>query len=308
MRYRVLIRDFKNKFFSLAAGGNIKQARKKRIPGNKARYFCRFLSRKFLKLTAWVIIGLNLLPTPAFSQMEFYYFNPDSLQSNLGRLKAEMDLLFSREKIHIIFQPFAHFTDFDRKARQEQPTYLFLPSWYLVLNQKELHLRPLLTPSLKGERFYKKILIIAGNSDLSLQNITHQSLALTSIGPEKNKILNELLFSAHDIEAGQLNTVIVPKDTDALFALMLGQVDMALVVEENYKNIITINPRIAKTVKIIAETKPIPMPVLCFHGKKASTQDVEKIKRIFLNAVKAGGGEVSIMEMLNIDEWQTIKN
>lgn len=222
--------------------------------------------------------------TSAFSRLELYYFNPDSMQSNLSRLKAEMDILFSRADIPVSFQAFARLTDFDRNIREKQPAYLFLPSWYFSQHKDQLDVRPFLLPSRKGENHYSKILLVANNSGLSLKNIKKHTLAMTSIGPQKEDILNAILFKELGIDAADLNTIIVPKDTDALFALSLGQVDMALVVKDNLESIGKINPRITQAVKPIAETKPIPMPIFCFYTDKVSEKDVEDFKRVFLQA------------------------
>lgn len=266
-----------------------------------------------MKITRYFIFGIVFMAfmvvavpcTHAFSRFELYYFNPDSLQSNLSLLKAEMDTLFINANIPVSFQAFARLSDFDRNIKEKQPAYLFLPSWYFSLHKDQLDFRPFLLPSRKGANHYSKILLVAKNSDITLKNIKKHTLAMTSIGPQKEDILNEILFAEHGIDATDLNTIIVPKDTDALFALALGQVDMALVVKDNLESIGKINPRITQAVRPIAETKPIPMPILCFFTKKASKEDVEAFKRIFVQATYKDIRQ-SIMEMLNIDEWQAI--
>lgn len=266
-----------------------------------------------MKNTRFFMIGIVFMAfmvaaapaRPAFSRLELYYFNPDSLQSNLSRLKAEMDTLFLRAEIPISFQAFARLTDFDRNIREKQPAYMFLPSWYFSLNKDQLDIHPFLLPLRRGENHYSKILLVAKNSGLTLKNITKHTLAMTSIGPQKEDILNSILFKELGIDAADLNTIIVPKDTDALFALSLGQVDMALVVKDNLDSIGKINPRITQAVKPIAETKPIPMPIFCFYREKASKDDVEAFKNVFVQSTHKGIRH-NMMEMLNIDEWQAI--
>lgn len=266
-----------------------------------------------MRITRYVISGIVFMAimamsvpcSHAFSRLELYYFNPDSLQSNLSRLKAEMDTFFLSANMPISFQAFARLSDFDRNIKEKQPAYLFLPSWYFSLHKDQLDIRPFLLPQRNGLTHYSKILLVSKNSDLTLKTIKKHTLAMTSIGPQKEEILNQILFKEHNIDAANLNTIIVPKDTDALFALSLGQVDMALVVKENLESIGRINPRITQAVKPIAETKPIPMPMLCFYTDKVSEKDVEALKSAFVLGTYKDIRQ-NVMEMLNIDEWKPI--
>ncbi len=259
-------------------------------------------------MVAGIIILLPVVLSAGGSSLsEFYYFNPDSPQSNLSRLKREMDSFFSQIDYPIAFQPFARLFDFDQKLKEKRPAFIFLPEWYLQKYGNELQLRPFLVPVRKTKCSYHKVLLVAKHSDINLKNLKNHSLAMTSLGPEGETILNKILFSDHGIDARELNTVVVPKDSDALFALVLGQVDMALVVKDNMEQIAMINPRILQTVRSLVESTPIPMPVLCYSEGAASPVEIQKIKEIFVNADKKEM-RVKIMRMLNIDEWQTYPN
>jgi ABC-type phosphate/phosphonate transport system substrate-binding protein len=123
------------------------------------------------------------------------------------------------------------------------------------------------------------------------------------MGPDGNAILDTILFSPHGMTAANINAIIVPKDTDALFALALGQVDMALVAERSLKLISKINPNILHRVHPLLESKPIPMPVLCYTKGVATAADVQKLKRLFLDT-RNKESRLLIMEMLQINGWQ----
>jgi ABC transporter, phosphonate, periplasmic substrate-binding protein len=235
---------------------------------------------------------------------ELFYFNPDSPQSNLSRLKRDMDHFLSEAGIPITFQPFTHLVDFERQLKENPPAFLFVPRWYVKKYGAALKLHPLLVPVRKGAAFYRKILLGSDHANLKAVQTPHPRVAMTSMGPDGDAMLNAILFSPHGVAAGKINAIIVPKDIDALFALALGQVDMALVVKENMEMIAKINPNILNSVRPLLESEPIPMPVLCFTEGVASTSDIKELKVLFLNG-KAQESRSTIMEMLQINGWQT---
>ncbi len=242
-----------------------------------------------------------------FRPIELFYFNPDAPQSNLSRLKRDMDKFLSKAGFPISFQPFAHLVDFETQIRKTPPGFLFVPEWYLKRYGAKLNLRPLLIPVRKGEASYRKVLLGTEHMELDFSRVPHPTVAMTSMGPDGEAALNAMLFSPHGVTAGKVNPIIVPKDTDALFALALGQVDMALVVKENLDLIAKINPNILRSVRPLLESEPIPMPVLCFTERVVSASAVRKLKALFLNG-KAEESRLRIMEMLQINEWQIVNN
>jgi hypothetical protein len=234
---------------------------------------------------------------------ELFYFNPDSPQNNLSRLKRNMDdFLFSAD-IPITFQPFTHLVDLENQLEVKPPAFLFVPQWYFDKFGAKLNLHPLLIPVRKGTASYRKILLGMKNTRLNRVRVPHATLAMTSMGPDGNTTLDSILFSPHGVVSRNISAIIVPKDADALFALALGQVDMALVVKENMDLIAKINPNILQSVYPLLESKPIPMPLLCYIEGVASPSTIQKLKRLLLG----GGARESyaiIMEMLQINGWQ----
>lgn len=238
--------------------------------------------------------------------LALFYFNPDSPQNNLSRLKRNMDDFLSDNDIPITFQPFTHLVDLENQLNAAPPAFLFVPQWYFEKYGARLNLHPLLIPVRKGTAFYRKILLGIKNTNFKRHRLPQATMAMTSMGPDGNTTLDSILFSPHGVAARNINTIIVPKDADALFALALGQVDMALVVKENIDQIAKINPNILQAVHPLFESKPIPMPLLCYVEGVASPSDVQELKRLLLE----GGTQESyatIMEMLQINGWQTIQ-
>ncbi|CAK8711503.1 ABC-type phosphate/phosphonate transport system, substrate-binding protein [Candidatus Electrothrix laxa] len=233
---------------------------------------------------------------------KFYYFNPDSSQSNLARLKKEMERFLNKKDLVLNFQPFAKYHDFHREMQAGLPAFVFLPDWYYQQNKKNSKLKPLLQPLRKGQATYRKILLTTQDSMLTLQGLRDKVLAMTTMGNEDPELLNRLIFNKFKIKSNSLNIIATPKDSDALFALAVRQVDAALVSENNLQRIGKINPRILKIVRQLAESQPIPMPILCTGNGKTLDKKIIKLKKIFLEA-KYSDDSANLMDMLQIDAW-----
>ena len=92
------------------------------------------------------------------------------------------------------------------------------------------------------------------------------------------------------------------KDTDAIFAVALGQVDSALVASFNLSKLQQINPRLTAAVYTAAESKPILLPVLCYIKGTISQGDLQLIKQQFMHAAQPE--QKSLLEILHIDAWR----
>jgi hypothetical protein len=234
---------------------------------------------------------------------ELYFFNPDCAQSNLGHLKTEIESFFERSGYPVSFQAFSYQTDFDTKINEQQPKFLFAPEWYIKKYEQKLKIKPFLVPVYKGETTYRKVLLVAKDSPITLDTIENHSLAMTSAGPNSGKFLNRILFPNQHEKTCPLRPVIVPKSTDALFALFLGQVDSALVVQEQLDNLEKVLPRIVGGVRPLVISKPIPRPMLCYSEKLVTKREVEEFKTIFLGNKNKKVRNI-LSGLLQIDEWQ----
>lgn len=266
--------------------------------------------RKRVAIGLSLLLAVMLLYGVAWVQSHaamLYYFNPDSPQSNLSRLKRGMDDFLSKAKFPITFQPFSHLVDFEQQFNGMPPSFIFVPQWYIDKYGAKMKLQPLLVPVHKGETSYRKILLETKHPNRDLAKSVSVTLAMTSMGPDGDTMLKSILFPPHGVPADKINPIIVPKDFDALFALALGQVDMALVVKNNLDQVASLNPNILRTVRPLMESEPIPMPVLCYVEGVATAEHIEEIKALFINS-KAKKNRSTIMEMLQINEWQVITN
>ncbi len=263
------------------------------------------LLRLFFILAA---LSFTCVCTPRSAQSEtigFFFFNPDSSQSNPIRLKREMDSTLSLLEFPVSFQSFTHLNDFQKQFTESKPGLLFVPDWFLQRHQQQHNLQPLLRPVHRGSDTYRKVLLTAQEQSGDTATTNGKSLAMTPLGPAEVELLNEILFAENGQTANGLNIIHVPKDSDALFALALQQVDFALVSRTNLEAMTIQNPNLVKLVRPLAETAPIPNPVLCYVKDKISADQLRAAKNLFLSIPQKAPGN-NVLEMLHIDDWKDI--
>ena len=236
---------------------------------------------------------------------EIYYFNPDSPQSNLGRLKLEFQTYFSDNNFSFTFQPFTHFVDFHRLNNEMRPAFIIVPEWYYRQYGKELGLHPLLVPVRNGLTSYKKVLLASEMVRAADSDYEIITFAMTTMGPDGSTDAIKELVAKELVSVQQLNIISVPKDLDAILALALGQVKMALVGQDNLKTISDANPRIIGKIKKLDRSITVPMPVICYLEGRAESEDVKKLVEAF-NKMTSEHPRNKIMEMLHFDDWQKI--
>jgi len=258
----------------------------------------------------FVILGGQNVCTSTISSnntlpREIYYFNPDSPQSNLGRLKLEFQTYFSDNNFSFTFQPFTHFVDFHRLNNEMRPAFIIVPEWYYRKYGKELGLHPLLVPVRHGLTSYKKVLLASQLTGDAANDYEIITFAMTTMGPDGSSETIKELVSKELVSIQKLNIISVPKDLDAILALVLGQVKMALVAQDNLQIISDANPRIIRTIKKLDRSITVPMPVICYLEGRAESEDVEKLVEAF-KKMTSEHPRNKIMEMLQIDDWKNV--
>lgn len=268
----------------------------------------RFVFQKFSTPCAALLALLFLFFAPQLTgsaaSAHFFYFNPDSGHSNLSALKLMMDTFLAAEGCSFSFQPFTRFRDFDRQVKEAHPSLVFLPEWYLKQDGNDKKFKPFMIPVHKSATTYRKVLLVGADSPLTTDKLARVTMAMTPVGSAGMTMLNEAIFKGNGINPETLNLITTAKDSDALFALTLGQVEAALISEDNLQSIGAINPQILKTVKTIAVSQPISLPVLCYAEGAVASADLDKLRKSLL-AGKNNKDTAQLMELLDIDAWQT---
>ena len=264
-----------------------------------------FMSRRFCSLLLGLF--LVLLGTGAevrageSTPQQLIYFDPDSAQGNLGRLKDELNQFLQRHDLDIQAQPVARIDTFEQLINaQHDPIYLVVPLWYLNKNGGALSLTPLLSPLTDGRPEYHKVIVVRQDSLLQPAELKNKTMAMAAINREAARIeLDKALFNRHGLDTSSPQLILTSRDYDSLIALLLGRVDAAVVVKGSLDRLATVNPAMIQRLKTIAESTALPMPVLCVRGVSPGTATADIIK-VFTHPEQ----QEKFMRILGFDRWQ----
>ena len=92
------------------------------------------------------------------------------------------------------------------------------------------------------------------------------------------------------------------RDLSGLRASLMVRVGVRI-SEDNLEHVGSINPRLLKTVKVLAVSDPLPLPILCYVKGAVPTKEVERMQKALLSG-QNGGKAARVMEMLQIDAWR----
>ncbi len=238
----------------------------------------------------------------SIGKFNFYYFFPDSVQSNFSMLTRGFYSFFDQEKVAGHFQAFTHEVDFQRLVEERKPDLVLVPAWYYERYGEKLGLKPLLTSLREGEHDYTKVLLIRKKDSFAGQGLEGKTVAVTNMGPDTAQQLDHY-FKNKKLNFSKSNVIITPKDADAYYALALGQVDAAVVSKQTILDVSQTNPVLKKTTKEVVVSSPIPMPMICFTEGGMSKQRISELKQFFLQSGKQEQLP-EFMRMLHISGWE----
>jgi ABC transporter, phosphonate, periplasmic substrate-binding protein len=260
-----------------------------------------FRLRTFILLIGTLLLFPSTL-VHSDPKVDFYYFFPDSVQSNFSLLTREIYSFFDQKHVGSHFQAFTHEVDFDRLVRERKPGIVLVPEWYYDRYGKSLELKPLLTSLQQGQTTYTKVLLIHKKASLSSLWLNGKTVAVTNMGPDTGNQLDHY-FKKEKLDFSKSNVIITPKDADAYYALVLGQVDAAVVGIKTIQEVSRTNPIFKEVTQEVAASDPIPMPLLCVTDGIIDGQRVAQLKQLFLQSGKQSPLP-SFMQMLHISGWE----
>lgn len=250
-------------------------------------------------------IPLCIFAVYAAGKLEFYYFNPDSVQSNFSLLSRGFGNFLKQAGLDASFQAFAQKSDFDQRIKDKRPDLVLVPAWYFQQYGQTLGLTPLLASLENGKPNYTKILMVRKAEPFTVDQLKGRTVAMTTMGPNTEELLNENYFKDQGVDFSAMNIIVTPKDADALYALALGQVDAALVGEATLTMVGSANKRLLEATKELVASAPVPTPLLCALPGSADKVEVTRMKEILLE--ENGKGPLpKHTDMLHINGWQKI--
>lgn len=261
--------------------------------------------RALIFLCTGLSVFLCIFAVYAATKIKFYYFNPDSVQSNFSLLSRGFGHFLKQAGLDASFQAFTQKSDFDQRIKDLRPDLILVPSWYFQQYGQSLGLTPLLTSLENGKPSYTKILMVRKAEPYTMEQLKGRTVAMTTMGPNTEELLSENYFKDQGVDFSAMNIIITPKDADALYALALGQVDAALVGQATLNMVGSVNQRVLEATKELAASSPVPTPLLCALPGSADKAEVAKMKEMLLEGSN-NGSSPQHPDMLHINGWQKI--
>lgn len=248
----------------------------------------RALSRTLLLLT------LICSAASASAETRIYYYDPDANLKDIAKLKTEVQSYFRKADPGSSLTAFVRMEDLVSAMKSSPPDFLVAASWFTKAQAARLGYKPLLVGHMGASKSYHKVLIAktgttpADSASLSMVRFGENSSdSLRSLVPDIGKYPN-------------LNVVEVSKDIDAVLAVSFGQVDMALVRQQNIDAIRKVNASAVANLRVLGKSLPIEYPVLS-ASPKTDPELIDKVVKALQSPDVSG--DAGAMDLLGFQGW-----
>jgi hypothetical protein len=243
-----------------------------------------------------------LLEPRRVGETSFYFFSPDWRPPDFSKLTFAVEQALGGGDVHVKFQAFTRYEDFERQVRAQPPTFMIAPAWLEGPGGTSIGatFSVIARPLRNGRSTYRKALMTRSNAD-SIDDLARGSIAATlhSMGSGDP---DAVLGSFH-LASGSARIVPVPKDIDALLALSFGQVDAALVTSEQYEQLARTSPAEAERLRVLAFSSEVGLPPV-FASPAAGEAERDRLVALLgrLREVPSGA---EMLAMLGFDGFES---
>ena len=252
---------------------------------------------------AGLLVALLILfssVTAAPEKITIYFYSAETNINNFKSLKMEFDGYLAQFG-NYEFQPFSDRKTFEEHVRDKAQSLLLVSSWHYANIYQDYGLAPLLVGVRNGQMSQKRILVSlqkANPADIAGAG----QIASASSVPHTTSILSGMF---HEEEAtASFKILTVPKDLDALMSVGFGMAKSALITENSFESLKTINPSLHKKLNIIAESEETLLLIIAAPENFVS--DARELLSILQTMPTDPNGEKRV-RMLGLDDWQPIE-
>ncbi len=249
----------------------------------------------------WMLFLISGFPGTAFSEAEttaIYFHSSETSINNFKSLKIKFDRYLSQFGPYE-FQPVRERTEFEKQIRSRKDCVMLLSSWHYRKIHKTGLCEPVLVGFRNGKKTQKRVLVAPEGYDFRKSHGLKLASA-SSIQHTKSMIKK---MPAIQLDADSLRILTVPKDIDAMMAVSFGMSEAALITENSYNRMKSLNPLLYKRIDIIAKGPESHLMVLAAH--KTCLPQMEKIIRIIQKMSENASGQKQI-RMLGLDGFQNV--
>jgi hypothetical protein len=234
----------------------------------------------------------------------FYFFSPDWRPPDFSKLTFAVEQALASGGVHVAFQAFTRYEDFERQVRAQPPAFMIAPAWLEASAGTSIgaSFAVIARPMRNGRSSYRKALMTRSNAD-SIDDLARGAIAATlhSMGSGDPAAV---LGSFH-LGAGSARIVPVPKDIDALLALSFGQVDAALVTSEQYEQLARTSPAEAELLRVLAFSSEVGLPPV-FASAATDAAERERLTSLLARIREVPNG-ADLLAMLGFDGFESEK-
>jgi hypothetical protein len=234
----------------------------------------------------------------------FYFFSPDWRPPDFSKLTFAVEQALASGGVHVAFQAFTRYEDFERQVRAQPPTFMIAPAWLEASAGTSIGASFLVIarPLRHGRSSYRKALMTRSNAD-SIDDLARGAIAATlhSMGSGDPAAV----LGTFHLAAGSARIVPVPKDIDALLALSFGQVDAALVTSEQYEQLARTSPAEAERLRVLAFSSEVGLPPV-FASAATDAGERERLTSL-LERIREVPNGADLLAMLGFDGFESEK-
>jgi len=261
--------------------------------------------RSKLKLFAggilWILFLIFGLSGTAFSEAEktaIYFHSSETSINNFKSLKMKFDRYLSRFGPYE-FQPVRERAEFEKQIASKKDCLILLSSWHYSKIHKTGLCEPILIGFRNGKKTQKRVLVAPDGYDFRKPHGLKLASA-SSIKHTQSVIKN---MPAIQLDANALRILTVPKDIDAMMAVSFGMSGTALITENSYNRIKSLNPLLYNKITVIAKGPESLLMVLAVH--KACMPQMKKLIRVMTKMSENPSGQKQI-HMLGLDGFKNV--
>lgn len=260
--------------------------------------------RQFIAL--WTLAGclLFLIFCTAYADTKYtiYFYNPETNINNFASLKIEFDRYLSDYGL-FKFQPFSDRKTFEKFIAGKNDGVFLLSSWHYQHLAKKLPIESVLVGVSKGKSMHRKILSTKEQHITSIDSLEGKVVASSGSEDYTKNILVQMLGEGKKDIADSLKILTVPKDIDALMAVVFGMANLALTTEQGLTKLMAINLKQYRKLKHLVASKEVLLPIIA-----KPKQPDEKIN-LLLTVIEEMGTSLEgrkKLKMLGIDGWKRL--
>jgi len=274
---------------------------KKHLPEKRVKHLgkAHYTQQIFSFILSLCFFFILFCPNDACSQKtKIYYFNPDCGANMLQLSKTFNEIAVENAHGQFSLVPLPNMASLKNDYRSGP---LIVSSQYLVNDLAKPQMSSLLQAS-RNDKFYHNKILIGRKGLIEKNGITGKTISITSLSMQTEEYVLEILFRGYKGQTNKTHLLSVPRDSDALLALVFNQVDGAFIEPETMNLLDQINPTIKEELHIFHTSGYLTLPEVFVDHEDCDTHCQHNLEDFFLEQSTNPEG-IDLLRKMCIDRW-----